>query len=207
MLIARSRGFTLIELMVGLTLLGVLLMLAMPSFTQMINNQKLRSTADTVLSGLQTARLEALKRNQPVEFLLTADTIDPANYGSFSTNAVGPGWAVRLDPVTCTSGPTECYVDGKSGLEGTNQSDPTALAVKLATTNMPASNTIRFDAMGRSNVTAAAGVWIDVSNPTGGTCKAVGGVMRCLRIVVSGSGRVRLCDPSVAPAAGETRAC
>ncbi len=209
MLIARSRsrGFTIIELMIGLTLLGVLLMLAMPSFSTMIQNQKLRATADTVLAGLQTARLEALKRNQTVEFLLTADAIDPGNYDTFAANTSGPAWAVRVDTAACTSGPVECYVDGKSRLEGTNQSDPTALNVQIAATSMPGTNTIRFDPMGRSNVTAANGAWFDITNPAGGTCKAVGGTMRCLRIVVSGSGRVRLCDPAVAPAPGETRAC
>jgi type IV fimbrial biogenesis protein FimT len=46
-----------------------------------------------------------------------------------------------------------------------------------------------------------------VTNPAGGACKTAGGdePMRCLNIVVTPGGRVRMCDPSVA--GPDTRAC
>lgn len=208
MLTPRSRGFTLIELMIGLVLLGVLLVLAMPSFTQMLQNMKLRTSAETILAGLQSARAEALKRNQSVEFLLTDSTMDPAAYASFTVNAVGPGWAVRVVPAECTAAtPDDCYVDGRAGLEGSNQAAGATQHVQFAVTSPTATGTIRFDGLGRSNVTAALGTVIAVSNPTGGTCRAIGGEMRCLNIVVTASGRIRMCDPSVTAAPGETRAC
>jgi len=40
-------------------------------------------------------------------------------------------------------------------------------------------------------------------------CRANGGDLRCVRIVVTPSGRVRMCDPSIDPAANpnDTRIC
>jgi len=208
MLVRPSRGFTLIELMIGLALLGVLLVLAMPSFTQMFQNMKLRTAAESILTGLQTARAEALRRNQSVEFLLTADTVDPSNWASLAPNAAGPGWAVRVVPAECTAtNLADCYVDGRSGLEGSNETDATTLNVKVAASSLPVEGTIRFDALGRTNVTAVPGTVIDVTNPAGGACRKDGGEMRCLSIQITASGRVRMCDPAVAPAPAETRAC
>ena len=53
MLIRRDRGFTLIELMIALVLLGVIVMLALPSFTLMMHNMRLRNSAEAILTGLQ----------------------------------------------------------------------------------------------------------------------------------------------------------
>ena len=63
MLTRAVRGFTIIELMVGLALLAILLVLALPSFTQMAQNMRLRAHAESLSNGLQLARSEALRRN------------------------------------------------------------------------------------------------------------------------------------------------
>jgi type IV fimbrial biogenesis protein FimT len=57
-----SAGFTLIELVVTVTLLGVLLMIAIPSFRQLILSQGVKSAAFDVFSALEYARSEAIKR-------------------------------------------------------------------------------------------------------------------------------------------------
>ncbi len=61
-----SVGFTLIELMVVITVVSVLTMVAVPSFTQMIANNRVRSAASTLQAALLKGRSEALKRNCPV---------------------------------------------------------------------------------------------------------------------------------------------
>jgi type IV fimbrial biogenesis protein FimT len=49
---------------------------------------------------------------------------------------------------------------------------------------------------------------IDIDNPTGGACQALGGPMRCLRILVTGGGSIRMCDPNVPVAVPpDPRAC
>ncbi|EWS54273.1 MULTISPECIES: prepilin-type N-terminal cleavage/methylation domain-containing protein, partial [unclassified Methylibium] len=61
-------GFTLVELMVTITLLAILLALAVPSFTLWINNTRVRSTAQVLQDGLRQAQAEAVRRNRTVSF-------------------------------------------------------------------------------------------------------------------------------------------
>lgn len=58
-----QQGFTLIELMVTIALLAILLALATPSFTSIINSNRLASHANEFVASLQTARMEAVRRN------------------------------------------------------------------------------------------------------------------------------------------------
>jgi type IV fimbrial biogenesis protein FimT len=207
MLIARPRGFTLIELMFGLALLALLLVLAMPTFTTMLQNARLRNTAESILAGLQAARSEALRRNQTAEFMLTADSLDAAGSdgAGIGVNTTGPGWAVRA--LDAAAAPI-AFVEGRSGLEGSGTADAAALYARITAASLPATNTIRFDPLGRTNV-GVGNAAFDVMPAAAGACKASGGEMRCLRVVVTPGGRVRMCDPSVDAVASpnDTRAC
>jgi type IV fimbrial biogenesis protein FimT len=205
MLIARHRGFTVLELMIGVALLGLLMMLAFPTFTTMMHNARLRAVAESILGGLQGARAEALKRNQTAEFLLMANDPDPADYAAFGANTTGPGWAVRM---VDTAGVPIDFVEGRSGLEGSGQSDAAQLYARISAANLPAGSAIRFDSLGRTNVgTVNAAFDVQPADPT--TCRANGGDKRCLRVVVTPGGRVRMCDPSIDPALNpnDTRIC
>jgi len=160
-----SRGFTLIEAMVTIALLGFLLLVGLPAFTTMLANLRVRAVSDGVLSGIQFARAEALKRNQNMTFRL-----DPLT-------GVGGGWQVLL--------PDGTMIQSKSAAEGG------AVQVALAT----ADTEIVFDNLGQRLLPAApARLNVDVSNPGVGNCEPVGSV-RCLRITVSIGGEARLCDP------------
>jgi type IV fimbrial biogenesis protein FimT len=62
----KSLGFTLLELIITLGLVGILAMLAAPSFTQFIKQERLTKTANELNALYRYARSEAVKRAQTV---------------------------------------------------------------------------------------------------------------------------------------------
>lgn len=62
----KTRGFTLIELMVTVAVLAIVLSIAIPSFSAIILNNRLSTTADELQSSLQLARSEAVKRKKTI---------------------------------------------------------------------------------------------------------------------------------------------
>ncbi len=67
-----ARGFTLPELMIVVTVLGVLLSIGVPSFQGIIIGQRLKNASFEVYSALVLARSEAISRNAAVTITPTA---------------------------------------------------------------------------------------------------------------------------------------
>ena len=80
----RQQGLTLIELLVGLVLIGIIATLAVPAFGALIDSQRRHDTAQQLTSGLRLARVEAILRGQPV--------IMQALEGEWSR-----GWSIFVD--------------------------------------------------------------------------------------------------------------
>lgn len=172
MLRPRHRGFTLIELMVVLAIIGILLLLGTPLFTTFMANSRIKTASEAFANALVQARTEAIKRNEPVEFVISS------------------GWLVCLvaDDASCTQGDASVLYQG-AGREGTSD---------VVVTPTPADATrITFDSLGRiiapnpaDDSDALTQVDIDVTNGTSVNS-------RPLRVVVETGGGVRLCDPAV----------
>lgn len=59
----KQSGVSLTELMVTLAVLGILIGLAVPSFSQLIARNRLTASANEFVSAIQLARMEAIRRN------------------------------------------------------------------------------------------------------------------------------------------------
>lgn len=84
-----AGGFTLVELMVTLAVIGILALAAAPAMTSMINNSQVNSQASELTAALQLARSEAIRRNAPVTLCPSADGSTCASSASWA------GWVVR----------------------------------------------------------------------------------------------------------------
>lgn len=90
----NSRGFTLLELMVTVSVAAILLAVGVPAFSDIIRNNRLTAAANDLLHSTHVARSEAVKRQLPVVVCATGDsTAKPpsCNDGAFRD------WIVFVD--------------------------------------------------------------------------------------------------------------
>ncbi len=89
---SKGRGFTLVELLVAVTVLAVLAAIATPSLVAMINSAKLTSASNDLLAHLHLARSEAIKRKSRVVLCKSADGVTCSDSGGWEQ-----GWIVFHD--------------------------------------------------------------------------------------------------------------
>lgn len=202
----RSRGFTLVEIGITLTVVALLLMLGLPAMGEWLQNTQIRNAAEAVMNGMQSARAAAVQRNVPVRFQFV-DTLD----ASCALSATGPHWIIsRNNPSNaCDQAEVTDFIEPNDTsvpliLEKRTNAEGTPNAAYSATDNGAASSTVIFNSLGR--VVNGTGIdRVDISNATG-TCKHAGGNLRCLAVTVSIGGDIKLCDPDVTTV-GDTRRC
>ncbi|HEX7338554.1 MAG TPA: GspH/FimT family pseudopilin [Rhodanobacteraceae bacterium] len=67
-----ERGFTLVELMVTIVVAAVLMSIAIPSFKHITASTRLTTVSNNLVNALNTARMEAIKRNSDTQFCANA---------------------------------------------------------------------------------------------------------------------------------------
>ncbi len=61
-----QKGFSLVQLLIGLAVIGILAQLASPTFSELIASQRRQVSANELANGLRLARTEAILRQQDV---------------------------------------------------------------------------------------------------------------------------------------------
>ncbi|MBS1196237.1 MAG: Tfp pilus assembly protein FimT [Proteobacteria bacterium] len=123
----RARGFSLIELCIVVVILGITLSIGLPAFQTWLQNTQLRTSAETVMNGIQLARTEAVRRNRRVEFILSNPGV-----------AGGTGWTVQLQ-------------DGTPPIQSKPNGEGTQNAVLTVFPN--GATTLTFNGFGRTETT------------------------------------------------------
>jgi len=187
-----AAGFTLIELAITLTVFALLLAINAPSAGAWIANMQIRTTAESIQTGLQKARMEAVRRNRPVRFSLVSSTDLAVMDNSCALSTGSASWVISVnDPA------------GKCGSALSDVADPMlvetyaagvhARRVAVSATEADgttAADSVTFDGFGRilgANPLAR----VNVDNIVAGDD------FRPLRVVISEGGGIRLCDPRV----------
>lgn len=197
------HGMSLVELMIGLAVFGILVMIGLPSLSAWISNTQIRNSAEGMFAGLQLARAEALRRNAVVRFQLV-NKLD----STCVLAAIGTSWVISLDDPAgkCDKQPSEDPLAGpriiqkRDAIEGSPN-----VTVAAKTSAAAAASLVSFNGLGRVTGTNPI-AQIDVENPGGGACKTAAGPMRCLRLTISTGGEARMCDPAF-DIVGDPRHC
>jgi type IV fimbrial biogenesis protein FimT len=179
-------GFTLLEVMVTLTIFAILVALAAPAMNRWISNVKVRSTADALQNGLRMAQAESVRRSRQTVFSLTNS---PTPQNSLTAVANGSYWSINTIP---------SMTDGTEAGQFIEAGTLTTTTAGVLITGPAA---ICFNSMGRLVANSTTGV-------TGANCALPGATPpvqsyqitlpsadRSLRVDVALGGQVHMCDP------------
>ncbi|HYY61685.1 MAG TPA: GspH/FimT family pseudopilin [Burkholderiales bacterium] len=149
-------GFTIIELMTTLVILGILVTIAIPSFNDLIVGTRIKGAASDIYGALTFARSEAIKRNANVTVSpLSGQWVNGWQVMAGATVLATHG-ALNNLKVECPSG-TACTQTFTYGRNGRLTAGTLTMSVDLASPPTPPRvpmRCINVDLSGRVNVTA-----------------------------------------------------
>lgn len=151
------KGFTLIELMVTITVLAILVGIAIPSFRNIIDNNRSLALAQEGQAALQYARSEAVKRKRNVTICRSVNKTACENGTDWSV-----GWLVREvggdilkvgDAATgmTVSGPSNGVVFQSSGMAAAAANF--SFATSICTTTVGSKRAVSVSLTGSASIT------------------------------------------------------
>lgn len=170
----RQDGTSIIEVAISLVVMAILISLGIPSFRDWINNAQIRTAAESIMSGLQSARSEAVRRNTNVVFTLTA----PSTAG-------GTGWSVSLANTGTAIQSAAAGEGARNAIVTPTPADATSVTFTGFGRTPPPPNNLNLD--GSSLLTQ-----IDIDSTVLAAADS-----REMRILISTGGQIRMCDPNV----------
>jgi len=93
-----KRGFTLMEILMTIAILAIFMVIAMPNFINVLENDSIVNMTNDVVFALKMARSEAIKRDVPVSVCATSDNTYTACGNNWNL-----GWMVFVNPTGGTT--------------------------------------------------------------------------------------------------------
>lgn len=168
------QGFTLIELMVTVSVLGVLLAVAAPAFSDLMNKRRVAAAAAELASDLAYARSESVLRNEK--------TIVRFNSNRNMTCYTVAIWAF-LGNCDCTSGAGSACRRLFKEMKTTQLQLPTGVSLAVDDQIRDSFNTVSFDPP------------LSRSMPGPASVRVIGNRGYQLEVQISAIGRVVTCSP------------
>jgi type IV fimbrial biogenesis protein FimT len=181
----KQRGFTIIEVVIVITLAAFLLAAVMPSVGAWMRNARIRTAAESISTGLQQARNEAVRRNQPVGFYMVSDTDAMSMSDACALSSTSSGWVVAL------ASPAGKCATNRDTFVALRVAGDTAVGTVVAANDAAGAgaSTVTFNGFGQ--ITDALPIsCIKVSNPSDTST-------RTLAITLNAGGQIRMCDAGV----------
>ena len=147
----RVKGFTLIELMVTIAVLAIAISIAVPSFSKMISDNRAESQSGAMVTALNLARSEAVKRGQNV-------TVSPTTGTNWSA-----GWQVKagtevirsypaLEGATLSSAAGSFVFNSRGRLHGVGLGASSDIAFRVGADSCRQERDISVNGIGRVSV-------------------------------------------------------
>lgn len=175
-------GFSLVELMVVLSVLSILFAVGMPALGPLLHDIEIRGSAEGLRAALQTARTEAITRNAMIRISFADASGKPAwTMGCVNTNA--------RCPRKISSYSAQPDTQMRWGAALANDGIPVNVAL-AAGDRLPSG--VTFNALG-----AAPGVASSTDISRLDVIHSVNAHARRLVLLIAAAGTVRLCDPAV----------
>lgn len=107
----RSLGFTVIELLVALTIAGIMMAVAIPAFDEFTTQRRMAANVNSMVSAVNYARNEATRLGRTV----TLQALDASD----GDNEWGPGFCVNaIDTGDCSDPLQRFDIDGTVTFDG-----------------------------------------------------------------------------------------
>lgn len=145
----KHSGFTLVELMITIAIVGILLMVGLPSLKSSMQGSQLIATSNELLSALHLARSEAIKRNARVSICSSSNgaacsvSADWKNGWIVFVDAVGPGDLVNTGEA-CVAEGEDCllrihagFTDSKLTVSGVNTNNTAITSFTFTSRGLP----------------------------------------------------------------------